>query len=177
MSASKLVRPSAEYRESYFAALDEYHREGRYLYNQVEKLAQDFDGFVQTLRCDRGQPHQPYQHWVDQVPETILWMVKDEDYIGSVNIRHRLNWHLEKWGGHIHFVVRPSFRRKGFGRKMLMKAMPFANYLGIDQALLTIAPDNQPALRVAVACGAVADDLTTATDQFPAMQRFWLDCT
>lgn len=177
MSASKLVRPSAEYKESFLEALSEYHREGRRLYNDIPRIREDFDQFIKDLRAERGCPHQPFQEWVAPVPETITWLVKDGEYLGTCEIRHRLNWHLEKWGGHIHFIIRPSKRGMGFGKKMLMKAMPIANYLGIEKALLTICPDNAAAIRVAEACGAKFSDELPETDQFPARRRYWLDCT
>src|SRR5690606_19655977 len=130
MTASKLVRPTPEYKDSYLEALAEYHREDRYIFQNMESLRADFDVFVRHLRAEKGYPHQPYQDWVEPVPETIVWLVKDETYIGTINIRHRLNWHLEKWGGHVHFVVRPTYRGKGYGRKILQKAMPIINYIG-----------------------------------------------
>lgn len=177
MTASKLVRPSVEYQDSFLEALREYHAEGRYLYNDINRLRTDFGEFITALRAEKGYPHQPFQEWVEPVPETVTWLVKDGEYIGTADIRHRLNWHLEKWGGHIHFIIRPSMRGMGFGRKILLKAMPIANYLGIEQALLTVAPDNIPAIRVIESCGGKFADELPATNQFPARRRYWLDCT
>ena len=111
------------------------------------------------------------------MPETVTWLIKDTEYIGTVDIRHRLNWHLEKWGGHIHICIRPSMRNKGFGRKMLLKALPIANYLGIDKALLTINPRNKAAIRIVEASGAEFEDELPETGQFPAQRRYWIDCT
>ncbi len=177
MTASKLVRPAADYKESFLEALQEYHEEGRYLYNKLSVLRSEFDEFVKELRAERGYPHQPYQEWVDPVPETVTWLVKDNEYLGTVDIRHRLNWHLEKWGGHIHFIIRPSRRGMGFGRKILLKAMPIANYLGVETALLTVDPENEAAIRIIESCGGEFHDELPCTDQFPARKRYWLDCT
>lgn len=177
MPASKLVRPAAEYKESFLEAMAEYHKEGRYIYNDLPHLKADFDGFIKALRTEKGYPHQPYQEWVDPVPETVTWLVKDDQYIGTADIRHRLNWHLEKWGGHIHFIIRPSMRGLGFGKKILLKAMPIANYLGIEQALLTVAPDNKAALRIIDLSGGELQDELPETDQFPARKRYLLDCS
>jgi predicted acetyltransferase len=163
MTAAKLIRPSTEYQESYLEALREFHSEGRYTYN--------------TMNAERGEPHQPLQEWVEPVPETVLWMVKDTNYLGTVDIRHRLNWHLEKWGGHLHYVLRPSMRGKGFGRKMLLKSIPFVNYLGIEKALITVNPKNKPAIKILESCGAVFEDQLPATKRFPARKRYWLDCS
>lgn len=177
MSSSKLARPDSEYKDSFLEALEEYRAEGRFLYLSPPALHADFDSFVARLRTDRGVPHKPYQDWVEPVPETVLWMVRDGEYFGSVDIRHRLNWHLEKWGGHIHFIIRPSQRRKGYGKKILQKTIPFANYLGIDRALLTVDAGNAPALRIVEHCGARFEDETEPTGHFPARRRYWLDCT
>lgn len=177
MTASKLVRPSVEYKESFLDALEEYHQEGRYEYNDIGHLKHNFKEFIKALRTEKGYPHQPYQEWVEPVPETVTWLVKDGKYLGTVDIRHRLNWHLEKWGGHIHFVIRPSMRGKGFGNKILLKAMPIANYLGIENALLTVEPDNEAAIRIIESCGGVFEDELMETDQFPRRLRYWLDCT
>lgn len=177
MTASKLVRPSAEYKDSYLEALEEYHEEGRYLFNKTSKLRENFEDFIKAMRAERGHPHQPYEEWASPVPETVTWLVKDDKYLGTVNIRHRLNWHLEKWGGHIHFVIRPSMRGKGFGKKILLKSIPIANYLGIDRALLTVSPDNKAAIRTIESCGGTLDDHLPATEKFPEQLRYWLDCT
>lgn len=177
MSASKIVRPALEYKESYLEALKEYHAEGRYLYQSIERLDVDFETFLTQMRSEKGYPHQPYQDWVEPVPETIVWLVKENKYIGTVDIRHRLNWHLEKWGGHIHFNIRPSMRGKGFGNKILLKAIPIVNYIGIDKALITVAPNDKAGIRVIEFVGAKFEDETCATDKFPAMRRYWLDCT
>jgi predicted acetyltransferase len=177
MSASKLVRPAIEFKESYLDALKEYHAEGRHLHQDIDTLTHDFEGFIKELRTEKGYPHQPYQDWVEPVPETVVWLVKDDQYIGTVDIRHRLNWHLEKWGGHVHFNIRPSMRGMGFGTKILKKAMPIINYMGIDKALITLNPADKAAIAIVEKCGGEFEDETPATDKFPAMRRYWLDCT
>ena len=64
MSASKIIRPSVDYKEDYLEALKEYHAEGRYLYQDIVALNQDFEGFIEGLKAEKGYPHQPYQDWV-----------------------------------------------------------------------------------------------------------------
>ncbi len=179
MPASKLVRPSVEYQESYLEALAEYHEEERYIYQNADLLRNEeaFQNFVDDLCAEKGRPHQPLQDWVEPMPETVLWLVKDGTYLGTIEIRHRLNWHLEKWGGHVHFVIRPSMRDKGYGKKILKKAMPVINYLGIDKALLTVDPDDEEAIHIIEKLGGAFEDETQATECFPAVRRYWLDCS
>ncbi len=177
MPAAKLVRPSVEFRDSFLEALKEYHKEGLYTCYDYKRIAEDFEEFVKILRANKGYPHKNYQEWVEPVPETVLWLVKDGHYIGTVDIRHRINWHLERWGGHIHFDIRPSMKGLGFGKKILQKALPFVNYLGIDRALVTVDPENRPAIRIIEFAGGVLKDETPKTDRFPNRLRYWIDCT
>lgn len=176
MSASKLIKPSAEYKESFLAALKEFQAEGRYTFLDSDDLKVNFDDFIKRLNDGKRNLHKPYADWVEPVPETVLWFVKDDQYLGTLNIRHRLNWHLEKWGGHISFVVRPSMRGKGYGKKILQKGMPFVCYLGIDKALITLDPANTSGIKIVEHCGAVFDNETPETEKFPSRLRYWLQC-
>jgi len=176
MSASKLVKPSIEHKDSYLEALREFQAEGRYKFLDINEVEQNFEDFIKTLNEGKKHLHKPYPEWVEPVPETVLWLIKDGGFIGTFNIRHRLNWHLEKWGGHINFIIRPSMRGKGFGKKILQKGMPFVYYLGIEKALITADPDDPAGIKIIEHCGGVFDDETTQTDKFPARRRYWLSC-
>ena len=175
MSASKLIRPDVSYQKSYIEAAYEYIKDGRYEKSFVLNMEADFEGYVKKLKTEKDVAHQKYQEWVEPVPETVLWLVKDDLYIGSVCIRHRLNWHLEKWGGHIHYTIRPSMRGKGFGKKILRKAIPYASHLGVEKALITIITDNNAAEHILKSFGATYWDTTPETDRFPARKRYWLE--
>lgn len=177
MSASKLVKPSIEFKDSFLEALSEFHEEGRYSFLNPKDLEDNFERFIESVNDGKVNMHKPFEDWVEPVPETVLWMVKDGNYIGTFNIRHRLNWHLEKWGGHVNFLIRPSMRGKGFGKKILQKGMPFVCYMGINRALLTVHPDNKAAIRVLEFCGAELEDESPETDKFPDRFRYWLDCS
>lgn len=177
MSASKLVKPSVEFKSSYLNALKEFQDEGRYTFLKYKDVEEDFEDFIEKVNEGKKHLHKPYEDWVEQVPETVLWLVKDDEFIGTLNVRHRLNWHLEKWGGHINFVIRPSLRGKGYGKKILQKGVPYVCYLGVDRALVTVDSANEAAIKIVEHCGGQFEDETTATDKFPARKRYWLDCT
>lgn len=175
MSAPKLIRPSLDYKDSFLEALEEYRADGQYKYLDVGRLRSNFEGFVDSIIRDKKHPGQTFQDWVEIVPETILWLVHDDRYIGTVTLRHRLNWHLEKNGGHMHIAIRPSERNKGFGLRALRMSLPYANYLGIEKALMTIPPQNKSVIRAVEDMGAEFQDETKPTSQFPARRRYWID--
>lgn len=177
MSAAKLEKPNIDHKESYLEALKEFHAEGRYTFLSIEEVENDFEGFIEKLNNGKRNLHKPYADWVEPVPETVLWLTKDDEFIGTLNIRHRLNWHLEKWGGHLNFVVRPSMRGKGFGKKLLQKAKPFVAYLGIEKALITIDPRDESGNKIVQFCGGKLDTTLPATDKFPERNRYWMECS
>lgn len=177
MTAAKLEKPSIEHKQSYLKALREFHDEGRYTFLDVEDVSENFAEFIEKVNNGKRHLHKPYADWIEPVPETVLWLIKDHEFIGTLNIRHRLNWHLEKWGGHIGFIVRPSMRGKGYGKKLLQKAIPYIAHMGIERALLTIDPDDKGANKIVQFVGGKMQDTLPATDKFPSRNRYWLDCT
>lgn len=173
MSASKLIKPSTEYKESYLEALALYHKEGKYKNLDISELKSDFEHFIEERCKRRSGAFRNYPDWVELVPDTVLWLVKNDEYIGSMKIRHRLNWHLEKWGGHISFIIRPDKRGMGYGQKLLRKSKQVFDALDIDKVLITISPDNDIAKHIIEKNGAVFEDELSGTDRFPPQLRYW----
>jgi predicted acetyltransferase len=93
-----------------------------------------------------------------RVPQTTLWWVAGDEYLGRISIRHRLTARLRAIGGHIGYDIRPSARQRGHATAMLAAALPVARSLGIDQALLTCDEDNLASHRVIEANGGVLAD-------------------
>ena len=173
MSASKLTKPSVDYKESYLEALALYHKEGRYLHLDPHELKNNFENFVNERCSRRSEAYRNYDDWVEIVPDTILWLVKDDEYLGSIKIRHRLNWHLEKWGGHLSLIVRPDMRLKGHGQKIFRKVKPALQALKLERALMTVSPENNIARHILEKIGARYEDELSETDNFPAQCRYW----
>ncbi len=93
-----------------------------------------------------------------RVPQTTLWWVSGDDYLGRISIRHRLTAHLREIGGHIGYDIRPSARQRGHATAMLAAALPVARSLGITRALLTSDEDNIVSRKVIEANGGVLED-------------------
>ena len=89
MTASKLVRPIIDVQDSYLEALKEFHEEGRYLKKNTDIIGNDFDTYVELLHQDKGHPESHFESWVDEVPQTVLWLIKDNEYhLSTVQIFH-----------------------------------------------------------------------------------------
>ena len=175
MTASKLIKPSVDYKDSYLEALALYHQEGRYKNLSISELKEDFEDFTEERCKRRSGAYRDYPDWVELVPDSVLWLVKNDEYIGSLKVRHRLNWHLEKWGGHLSFIIRPDKRQMGYGQKLFRKSKQVFDALDINKALITLAPDNHIAKHLIEKGGAVFSDELSGTDKFPPRLRYWWD--
>jgi predicted acetyltransferase len=174
----QLVSPDRRFRRSFAAAMDEFRREGRgspddnsvigrYLRDRAPATATDeaFEAFVAGIRAGRLEetPRPP-----GFVPDTELWWVEGDEFLGRVGVRHRLTPALLEAGGHIGYDVRSSARRRGHATEMLRQALAVASGLGIDPALVTCDLDNLGSRTVIERNGGVLED------QRGGKLRFWV---
>ncbi len=165
-----LVSPSALYRDSYLAATRELDMMSTHRHFDIALAESDFEAFVRGLR-ERAEGKNLYPGYV---PETIFWLVEGKEYIGRISIRHRLNERLLAIGGHIGYDIRPSMRRKGYGKKILELGLMKAKELGIHNVLLTCDVTNIPSRKIIETNGGVLEDEVTNPDGGPDKSRFWI---
>jgi predicted acetyltransferase len=149
---AELVLPDSRYRESYLAALEEFHSEGRNLEWDLAQLRHDFSVLLQRLDKNSRGLELPPGH----VPSTQYWLVEGDEYLGRANIRHHLSPDLEILGGNIGYEIRPSARGKGYGHQVFREALRIARTeFGIDLALVTCDATNEASKRIIRAEGGV----------------------
>ena len=140
----KLVEPSTYYKASFAEALKEFEEHGVHGFWDAQGSVTDIGWYIkEAIRNSKGI-HVPD----DWVPSTTYWLVDGTTFIGHVNIRHRLNYQLEKIGGHIGFFIRPSAQGMGYGQEILRMALDKARKLGIEKALITCDADNARSRKV-----------------------------
>lgn len=158
--------------------MDEFRAEGRgvacdhseignYVRDRQDAWSSDeaFRAFVQEVRAQRlEETPRP----VGFVPDTELWWIGDDEFLGRVGIRHRLTPALLEVGGHIGYDVRPSARRRGHATAMLREALIVARGLGIESALVTCNVDNVGSRTVIERNGGVLED------ERAGKLRFWV---
>lgn len=98
--------------------------------------------------------HRPVR-WV---PQTRLALIDQQRVVGQVDVRHRLTSGLRRLGGHVGYVVVPSMRRRGYGRRALELALPVARGIGVATVLVTCHHANEPSRRILESVGAVLVD-------------------
>ena len=130
---------------------------GRYLRDHALAFEtdEDFDQFVDGVRAERLEETPRPEGFV---PDTELWWVEGEEFLGRIAIRHRLTPALLELGGHIGYDVRPSARRRGHATEMLRQAMAVAHEMGIDPVLITCDIDNVGSRAVIERNGGMLED-------------------
>jgi predicted acetyltransferase len=173
---AELIVPTVRVHRSFVAAMAEFAAEGRT--GDGTLLGYELDRF--SSRWGQPEGFAEYVGWVlaqsrenalrprGYVPATTLWFVAGDEYLGRVNIRHRLTADLLERGGHIGYDVRSSARRRGHATQMLHDALPVARRLGINPALVTCDVTNVASRKVIEHNGGILED------QRGVKLRFWV---
>jgi len=174
----RLILPTTEVHGSFLEAMAEFRLEGRgrpsdytVLGREEREYAEAWtspEGFSHFVNKLREEAHEELPRPEGLVPATTLWYVDSSTFLGRLAIRHRLTEHLLAAGGHIGYDVRPSARRRGYATAMLRDALPIANRLGIDPALITCDTSNVASRKVIEANGGIFED------QRGDKLRFWV---
>jgi predicted acetyltransferase len=169
-----LRRPSTRCRASFADAVAEYRAEGISDRNR-------FDAEVgpEALRGDEAFAAYLRRTTVDVADESLLgpgmvactrmWWTRGDEFLGRIDVRHRLTPALLQVGGHIGYAVRPSGRRQGHATAMLREALVVARVLGLERVLITCDGDNVGSRRVIEANGGELED------QRGQKLRFWIE--
>ncbi len=148
--------------------------DGQDVYNMLQQIPAEENGFVNPAH---GMEYIAFQTWLTncdlnskktgledgwRVPASIFWLYVDGKPVGIGKLRHFLTEALYEAGGSIGCSIVPPERGKGYGTLLLQELLREARKMGIEQALLTIRPDNTPSLKVALNNGGTLDRATDA---------------
>lgn len=76
------------------------------------------------------------------VPYTAYVFIVDNKIVGVGSLRHELNEYLANFGGHIGYSIRPSERKKGYGKESLKLLLEEAAKKNINEVIVTCSSDN-----------------------------------
>ncbi len=167
-----LVKPSKElqdliweYRQEYFD-FGETHINGSCgiaYYNNFDEWL-DLVLSIEKEKLSRDQVH---------ASTYFSFRKSDNKTIGSVQLRHFLTDDLEKHGGHIGYGIRPSERRKGYGKKQLILALNIACQMKIPKVMISCDKDNIASSRTVLSCGGMLTSESVYKDK--EQQIYWID--
>ncbi|MDB5449311.1 MAG: hypothetical protein JWQ52_439 [Phenylobacterium sp.] len=158
----RLVRPAAAYMASFVEAMYEGYSRDTLRPETPETIAAvaaDPAWFLGQLLAPPTTVVLPDGTLGERVPETLLWYLGGDEFLGSISVRHRLNAILEQWGGHIGYAVRPSARGRGHASAMLAGMLDHCRaHLPLEGVTLTVNTNNPASIRVIEKNGGVLRD-------------------
>jgi len=169
-----LIKPSKawekniwEYRQEHFTFGETYVNGSCGMTNYT-----DFDEWLEVvLSIEKDRLSKDHYH------ASTFFSVRESDnrVIGSIQLRHFLTPELEKHGGHIGYGIRPTERRKGYGKRQLSLVLDIARERKIPKVMISCEKNNIASGRTAIGCGGI---LTAENDYNGKEQQiYWIDLT
>ena len=166
-----LTRPSTHYKESYLQALREFQQEGRYLNYNLKRITENFDLFIQHIYAQEARDKTA----PDRVPNADFWLIDNDEFVGRMSLRYKLNDHLLKIGGNIGYEIRPSKRRRGYGKELLRLGLLQAKQDGLQRALVTCDEDNIGSKKIIEHNGGQFENAVDVEGSPKKKLRYWFD--
>ena len=129
----------------------------------------DWLAFCRQLECPETVP----ENWVPS-SQYVAFRPSDGRILGMIDIRHRFNGFLEKFGGNIGYSVRPSERRKGYATRMLHEALAICWELGLKRVLITCLEENEGSRRTILANGGTYESTVFEPQNGVHLERYWI---
>lgn len=157
-----LVSPSSDYKDSYLKGLRALKNEGLWWFENVDldEIEKDFEQFIEDINGSPGQ--------------TTFWAIVNDQFAGSISVRHELTPALRIIGGHIGYDTAPAFRKMGVATEMLRKVIPFAKSLGLIEVLLTCDDTNVGSIKVIEKNGGVLKETKKIAEGKPLKRYYWI---
>ena len=154
----------------------------------LEMLREHLDHGETVLHGDGGLDRAAcYEDWIEKIgredqpekgsgriPSTTYFAMAGCGLVGTLQIRHALNDHLLRFGGHIGYGVRPLERRKGHATRMLARALDQCRALGLQRVLVTCDKDNVGSARTIQKNGGLLEN-EVAEEDCGILQRYWIE--
>lgn len=108
------------------------------------------------------------------VPSSTFLAIRKRDnrLVGMINLRHRLNESLKRYGGHIGYSVRRSERGHGYAREMLRQALEKCIQMNIFNVMVSCFKSNIPSRRTIISCGGRFDSEAVYNDQI--LEKYYI---
>ncbi|MEG0753467.1 MAG: GNAT family N-acetyltransferase [Angelakisella sp.] len=167
----KLVLPSEDFKEK--------------VLNYKADFIKNSDSMDGTAGLENAQTFEEwFDAWKDNLSEetvhdglvpatTFLAVNENDDIVGMIDIRHRLNNSLMNFGGHIGYsVIRPQ-RQKGIATRMLALALDECMKLNIFKVLITCDKENVASAKTIMNNGGILEN--EIQEENRVTQRYWIE--
>ena len=183
-----LVLPSVEYKDSFLEMLAAIKADdSSTVFNSEENLDIDrlndeqiFKAYCKQLGNEAKGIGLPKNY----IAHTTFWLLEQTGaknrIVGRVDIRHKLNEFLLKFGGHIGYLINPNDRYRGLGTLILNLALEKSKSLIEDladydnQVLVTCNVNNLASQKIIEKNDGVLSKLTDPGPTEPYQMFYWI---
>jgi predicted acetyltransferase len=170
----KLVSPNKKYKDSFLQAVRDHKQSGEhdggFDAHEYEWFEKHFEDMVKNY-LDESEGKNLRD---GRVPQTTLWVVDGDKYLGRFSLRHKLNEVLETYGGHLGYYLVPEARKKGVGTWAMNKVLEKARALGLKKLLVTCDPDNIGSQKLIQKFGGIHQDTIDSKLNDGPLMRWWI---
>jgi predicted acetyltransferase len=138
-----------------------------------EVCGKNFDQYISLLSDVKKGNNIPFNH----VPSTTLFGFYQNKIIIRFSIRHTLDEFLSNIGGHVGYVVDPSYRKKGVASYCLGKCIEYIKQElpDIPKLLITCDESNIASEKVILRQNAIFDSYSEPQPNGIRKKRFWIN--
>jgi predicted acetyltransferase len=144
----KLILPSKKYLKSWQGYLRDFIKHGN---------VEDRAAYEKHLASTKKEKYFTWLTWdrtgknldKGRVPQATYWAIVNDQVVGKISFRYKLNKALRSQGGNIGYHIRPSKQGKGYGTEMLKQLIPKLGKLGYKKVLITCDETNIGSRKVA----------------------------
>jgi len=97
----------------------------------------------------------------------------DNQLVGIIQLRHRLNEFLMNFGGHCGYSIRSSERRKGYATEMLRLVKEEAKKMGLKKILVVCDKENIASAKTILSNGGILENEVLEDGEIT--QRYWIN--
>ena len=172
----KLIRPDVKYKKSFLDGFRELTSDSdRYAWVYLGESVilslpeNNFSEYVKILLSRETKPDPNF------VCDTTYWALYEDQIVGRISLRHELNKFLKKVGGHIGYIVRPSYRGRGVASEMLRLILLTERAKNTGKLLLTCDENNTISERTIIKNGGIFESLVELSTERPNKKHFWIN--
>ena len=133
---------------------------------------EDYNVFLKKLEKWKHQEQINFNY----SPQTTFGVFDNEKLVGGFVLRHTLKGVLINHGGNIGYLVRPSERKKGYGKILLKLALEKARDIGLEKVLVTCRNDNIGSKKVIESNGGIYENDYCDESLGKTYRRYWIEC-
>lgn len=170
----QLVKPSQEHLEDIRLYRQEFFENGgNFNGDSGLRKFEDISAWLLQCRLMENKETLPNPDWVE-AEQFILVQEGTTRVLGMINFRHYLNEYLAQYGGHIGYGIRPSERRKGYAKGMLLLCLEHCCKRGLEKVMLSCYADNEASRRTILACGGKYEETVWESTGEKWLEKYWI---